>query len=59
MWSTPHWPPRSTALPVADIAAGLHLSESTVRNYLSAAIGKTGARNRIEAAHTAHTHGWL
>jgi two-component system response regulator DesR len=44
---------------VADIAATLHLSESTVRNYLSAAIGKTGARNRIEAARTARTNGWL
>nr|WP_281374262.1 response regulator transcription factor [Micromonospora jinlongensis] len=44
---------------VADIAAGLHLSESTVRNYLSAAIGKTGTRNRIEAARTARANGWL
>ncbi|MEU4693469.1 response regulator transcription factor [Actinoplanes sp. NPDC023714] len=44
---------------VADIAAELHLSESTVRNYLSAAIGKTGARNRIEAAHRARSHGWI
>jgi two-component system response regulator DesR len=44
---------------VADIAAILHLSESTVRNYLSAAIGKTGARNRIEAARTARGNGWL
>jgi two-component system response regulator DesR len=44
---------------VADIAATLHLSESTVRNYLSAAIGKTGARNRIEAARTARANGWL
>ncbi|OWV01532.1 response regulator transcription factor [Micromonospora wenchangensis] len=44
---------------VADVAARLHLSESTVRNYLSAAIGKTGTRNRIEAAHTARANGWL
>ncbi|MFG1654502.1 response regulator [Micromonospora sp. NPDC049275] len=44
---------------VADIAAGLHLSESTVRNYLSAAIGKTATRNRIEAARTARANGWL
>jgi two-component system response regulator DesR len=44
---------------VADIAARLHLSDHTVRNYLSAAIGKTGARNRIEAAHTARANGWL
>lgn len=44
---------------IADIAARLHLSESTVRNYLSSAIGKTGTRNRIEAARTARHHGWL
>ncbi|GGL01713.1 DNA-binding response regulator [Sphaerisporangium melleum] len=44
---------------VADIAGRLHLSESTVRNYLSAAIGKTGTRNRIEAAAAARHNGWL
>ncbi|MFI7000004.1 response regulator [Nocardia sp. NPDC050175] len=44
---------------VADIAGTLHLSESTVRNYLSAAIGKTYSRNRIEAAATARHNGWL
>ncbi|MEN3307668.1 MAG: two-component system, NarL family, response regulator DesR, partial [Micromonosporaceae bacterium] len=44
---------------IADIAALLRLSESTVRNYLSAAIGKTASRNRIEAVQTARTHGWL
>jgi two-component system response regulator DesR len=44
---------------VADIAGTLHLSESTVRNYLSSAIGKTGTRNRIEAARAARAHGWL
>ena len=44
---------------VADIAARLHLSESTVRNYLSAAIGKTGSRNRIEAVRVARQQGWL
>jgi two-component system, NarL family, response regulator DesR len=44
---------------VADIAAHLFLSESTVRNYLSSAIGKTRARNRIEAAETARRNGWL
>ncbi len=43
----------------ADIAARLHLSTSTVRNYLSSAIGKTGTRNKIEAAHVARSHGWL
>ncbi|MDQ2782576.1 MAG: response regulator transcription factor [Actinomycetota bacterium] len=44
---------------VADIAARLHLSEQTVRNYLSGAIGKTGTRNRIEAAAQARERGWL
>ena len=44
---------------VADIAARLHLSESTVRNYLSAAIGKTGTRNRTEAYALARRNGWL
>ncbi|WP_128381506.1 response regulator transcription factor [Streptomyces cavernae] len=44
---------------VADIAAKLHLSESTVRNYLSAAIGKTGTRNRMEALREARRQGWL
>ena len=44
---------------VADIAAGLFLSEQTVRNYLSAAIGKTGARNRAEAEALALEPGWI
>ncbi|HET9499434.1 MAG TPA: response regulator transcription factor [Marmoricola sp.] len=44
---------------VADIARALFLSESTVRNYLSAAIGKTGTRNRTEAALLARHNGWL
>ncbi|MBM0276038.1 response regulator transcription factor [Micromonospora tarensis] len=44
---------------VADIASRLHLSESTIRNYLSAAIGKTHTRNRIEAAHRARSNGWI
>jgi len=44
---------------VADIAGRLHLSESTVRNYLSAAITKTGSRNRIEAVGVARSKGWL
>ncbi|MFD7313283.1 response regulator [Streptomyces sp. NPDC059883] len=44
---------------VADIADRLRLSESTVRNYLSSAIGKTGTRNRMEAVRTAHGQGWL
>ncbi|MFZ3557262.1 MULTISPECIES: response regulator transcription factor [unclassified Streptomyces] len=44
---------------VSDIAGELHLSESTVRNYLSSAIGKTGARNRTEARGVAADKGWL
>jgi len=44
---------------VADVARRLHLSEGTVRNHLSSAIGKTGARNRAEAARTARENGWL
>ncbi|MFF3270817.1 response regulator [Streptomyces chrestomyceticus] len=44
---------------VADIAGKLHLSQATVRNYLSGAIGKTGTRNRMEAARTARQNGWL
>jgi two-component system response regulator DesR len=43
----------------AEIAAGLHLSEGTVRNYLSAAIRKLGARNRREAVELAMQKGWL
>lgn len=43
----------------AEIAAELHLSEGTVRNYLSEAIGKLGAGNRIEAARLAREKGWL
>jgi two-component system, NarL family, response regulator DesR len=44
---------------VADIAGRLFLSEGTVRNYLSSAIGKTGARTRVEAARVAEEKGWL
>jgi two-component system, NarL family, response regulator DesR len=44
---------------VADIARTLFLSEGTVRNYLSAAIAKTGTRNRAEAVRTADERGWL
>jgi two-component system response regulator DesR len=44
---------------VTDISARLHLSESTVRNYLSSTIGKTGTRNRIEALRVARERGWV
>jgi two-component system response regulator DesR len=42
-----------------DIAAALNLSEGTIRNYLSEAITKLGAGNRIEAARIARDKGWL
>ncbi len=44
---------------VATIAGRLHLSQGTVRNYLSSAIGKTGTSTRAEAAATAERRGWL
>lgn len=43
----------------ADIASRLNLSEGTVRNYLSEAISKLGAGNRVEAARIARDKGWL
>jgi two-component system response regulator DesR len=44
---------------IAEIATELYLSEGTVRNYLSACIQKTGARNRAEALKIAQERGWL
>ncbi|WFB87625.1 MULTISPECIES: response regulator transcription factor [Streptomyces] len=44
---------------VADIARALRLSQGTVRNHLSSAIGKTQARTRAEAARIAEANGWL
>jgi two-component system response regulator DesR len=44
---------------VSDIAKVVHLSEGTVRNHLSAAIGKTMARNRADAVRIADESGWL
>ena len=44
---------------VREVARRLHLSEGTVRNHLSAAIGKTGAETRAEAARIARERGWL
>lgn len=43
----------------AGISEELHLSQGTVRNYLSEAIGKLGAQNRVEAARIARAKGWL
>jgi two-component system response regulator DesR len=42
-----------------DIATRLNLSEGTVRNYLSEAIGKLGAVNRVDASRIARQKGWL
>ncbi|SDK82326.1 response regulator transcription factor [Nonomuraea jiangxiensis] len=42
-----------------EIAARLHLSSGTVRNYLTGAIAKTGARNKIDAIRIAEDAGWL
>ncbi|MFD2473681.1 response regulator [Amycolatopsis silviterrae] len=44
---------------VADIARSLFLSDGTVRNHLSSAIGKTGARTRAEAVRLSEERGWL
>ena len=44
---------------VADVAGALSLSEGTVRNYVSTAIQKLGARTRVEAARLAERKGWL
>jgi two-component system response regulator DesR len=44
---------------IEDIAGKLYLSEGTVRNYLSTAIKKLGAKNRVEAARLAEKKGWL
>ena len=44
---------------IAEVAGRLHLSAGTVRNHLSAAIQKLGARNRADAARIAQEKGWL
>ena len=46
-------------LKTQDIASKLYLSEGTVRNYLSEAISKLGAANRVDAARIAKQKGWL
>ncbi len=48
-----------TGATIADIAGTLFLSQGTVRNYLSSAIGKTGTATRYEAARVAQERGWL
>jgi two-component system response regulator DesR len=49
----------SNGATVSDLAKRLSLSEGTVRNHLSMAIQKLGARNRVEAARAAEQKGWL
>lgn len=44
---------------VARIAGQVHLSQGTVRNHLSSAIGKTNTSTRAEAARVAQENGWL
>ncbi|MFW5416111.1 response regulator transcription factor [Nocardiopsis sp. CNT-189] len=46
-------------LSVSEIARRIHLTEGTVRNYLSSSITKTGAGNRLGAIRTAQEMGWL
>ncbi|KAA2267097.1 response regulator transcription factor [Solihabitans fulvus] len=48
-----------TGIPTEQIASQLSLSPATVRNYLSNAISKVGARNRIDAIRIARQAGWL
>jgi two-component system response regulator DesR len=43
----------------AEIAAALHLSVGTVRNYLTTIVTKLNARNRVDAIKTAYDAGWL
>jgi two-component system response regulator DesR len=42
-----------------EIAAALHLSVGTVRNYLTTIVTKLNARNRVDAVKTAYDAGWL
>ena len=49
----------ATGAPIDEIAQHASLSPGTVRNYLSSAVGKTGAANRHEAARIARTRGWI
>jgi two-component system response regulator DesR len=49
----------ASGMPSADVAATLHLTAGTVRNYISVILRKTGARNRLEAVRLAEHAGWL
>jgi two-component system response regulator DesR len=48
-----------SGIPTGQIATQLSLSSATVRNYLSSAISKAGARNRIDAIRICRNAGWL
>ncbi|MET8482780.1 two-component system response regulator RamR [Streptomyces tendae] len=48
----------SQGAPIAEIAARLHLSRGTVRNYLATAVRKVGARNRVDAIRIVQSAGW-
>jgi len=49
----------ASGVPSAEVAAKLHLTAGTVRNYISVILRKTGARNRLEAVRIAEEAGWL
>lgn len=49
----------ASGAPASELASTLHLSVGTVKNHLSVAIGKLGARNRAEAVRIARERGWL
>ncbi|AGZ39045.1 response regulator transcription factor [Actinoplanes friuliensis] len=49
----------ASGVPSTEVAAELHLSTGTVRNYISAILRKTGARNRLEAVRLAEGAGWF
>ena len=49
----------ASGVPSPEVAAKLHLTAGTVRNYMSAILRKTGARNRLEAVRIAEEAGWL
>ncbi|MEU4690711.1 response regulator transcription factor [Actinoplanes sp. NPDC023714] len=49
----------ASGMPSAEVAATLHLTAGTVRNYISVILRKTGARNRLEAVRVAEDAGWL
>ncbi|MEU8894885.1 response regulator transcription factor [Nocardia sp. NPDC048505] len=49
----------ATGAPPREVAARLHLSYGTVRNYLASAVSKLGARNRVDAVRLASEAGWL